>query len=151
NIDAAWLRQNRAAPRGTVKPTDGSPEAKEAIAESFAQEIEYQLTKPDGKQAIGWYDRQLRAAMDTVTEAYPEIGTDPDAEFVFKAMLAITSQGLPVEQNFDTALRAYHRFRDSGKIDMVGVSIPGAANNMIRDNVAKFAALVKDKGMDGAR
>lgn len=151
NIDAGWFLQNRAAAMGVIKPEDRSAEAKEAISETFAQEVEYQLDKPGGKQAIGWYDRQLSAAMDTIAQAHPEIASDENANFVFKALLAITSQGTTVVQNFNTALRAYQRYLDTGKIALKGVSVQGPSGNLVRDNVAKLDALIKKHGMAGAR
>lgn len=148
NVDAAWFLQNRAAAFGVIKPTDRSSAAKETIAESLAQEIEYQIAKPEGKQAIGWYDRQLKTALATIAELHPEIGTDPNAEFVFKALLATTSQNLSVVKNFEVALALYERYLAGGQFDMAGVSLPGKAAPIAKQNVEKLQAMIDERGLE---
>jgi hypothetical protein len=150
NVDAAWFMQNRAAEMGVIKPTDRSAAAKEAISETFAQEVEYQVSKPEGKSAMGWYDRQLTSAMKTIAAEYPEIGKDKNAEFVLKGMMAITSQGLTVEQNFNAALKMYLRYKDTGKIDLTGVTLPGKAAVVAKGNVEKLNAMIKTQGLADA-
>ena len=48
----------------------------------------------DNQNAIGWYDRTVTNALDTVAELHPEIATDPAAKLQFIWATAVTSNGL---------------------------------------------------------
>lgn len=150
NVDAATFLQNRAAAFGEIDASDRSDTAKEVIAETLAQEVEYQLSKPDGKQAIGWYDRQLKAALAEVGKAHPEIASDERAQFVFKALLATTSQNLAVVKNFEVALKAYETYKRGGKLELRGITLPGKAAPIAKQNIAKLQQIIDQRGLDGA-
>lgn len=150
NVDAATFLQNRAAAFGEIDAGDRSDTAKEVIAETLAQEVEYQLSKPDGKQAIGWYDRQLKAALAEVGKAHPEIASDERAQFVFKALLATTSQNLAVVKNFEVALKAYETYKRGGKLELRGITLPGKAAPIAKQNIAKLQQVIDQRGLDGA-
>lgn len=151
NVDAGFFLQNRAAALGEIDANDRSAKALDTISETFAQEVEYQLSKPEGKQAVGWYDRQLKSALATIAELHPEIASNRNDEFVFKSVLAVTSQGLTVVQNFNAALKVYERFKATGKLDLTGITLPGKAAPIAKQNVAKVQELIDAKGLDGAR
>lgn len=148
NADAAWFLQNRAAALGAINPKDRSAAAKAVISDTFADEVEYQLSKPEGKQAVGWYDRQLKSALKTIAGLHPEIATDPRADFVFKALLAATSQGLTVIQNFNVALKLYEGYKAKGKFELKGITLPGSASTAAKKNIDKVQALINERGID---
>lgn len=148
NVDAAWILQNRSAQFGQIDPSDRSPAAKETIAETLAQEIVHQINKPDGKQAVGWYDRQLTGALDEVSKLHPEIATDANAQFVFKALLATTSQNLTVEKNFEVANAIYERYKETGRFDLSGLTLPGKAAPIAKENVGKLQAMIDARGLE---
>ena len=59
----------------------------------------------DNQNAIGWYDRTVTNALDTVAELHPEIATDPAAKLQFIWATAVTSNGLKVDKNFELSTR----------------------------------------------
>lgn len=150
NSDAARFLQDRAAAKGVIKPGDFSPEARAQIAESMTAEVMYQLNKPEGKQALGWYERQLPEALRIISEVFPELADNDGARFMFKAALAVTSQGVDVKLNFATAMKVYEKFKASGKIDPSAVTIPGKGGKAARENLAKLRTMIEARGVDGA-
>jgi uncharacterized glyoxalase superfamily protein PhnB len=119
------------------------------MAQAIADEVVTHIQQPDGKSAIGWYDRALKAAEEQYYEFFPELKTDKNKEMVFDAILGIASQGNDVHSNSVYAARMYQLFR-SGK------TIPDAANilkgSFSRETVAiensyeKLATLLDKKG-----
>lgn len=150
NFDAAYFLSTRAAAFGQIDPRDRSATAREVIAETLAQEIEYQLNKPEGKQAIGWYDRQLKKAMAIMGQAFPDIVSDREHGIVFLTLLATTSQGLDVVANFNTASKLFARWKETGKIDRRAIALPGKAAPIIEANLEKIAALFNRLGITKA-
>jgi hypothetical protein len=61
----------------------------------------------DNVNAIGWYDRTITAALEEVAVLHPEILTDQARRLQFTWALAVTSNGLKVDKNFEVALQAY--------------------------------------------
>lgn len=150
NRDAAYFLSTRAAAFGNIKPNDRSAATKELIAETLAQEVEYQISKPEGKSAIGWYDRQLKKALATMAKVFPEIESNREHSIVFRSVLATTSQGLDVVMNFNVASKLYARWLETGKIDPGVISLPGRAGTIVRGNLAKLQALIEERGILGA-
>ena len=68
----------------------------------------------DNENAIGWYDRTVGEAINTLSKIHPEIATDPQAKFAFTFALANTSNGLKVDKNFELAESAYRAYKDAG-------------------------------------
>jgi hypothetical protein len=68
----------------------------------------------DNENAIGWYDRTVREAIETLAKIHPEISTDPQAKFAFTFALANTSNGLKVDKNFELAESAYRAYKEAG-------------------------------------
>jgi hypothetical protein len=68
----------------------------------------------DNENAIGWYDRTVGEAINTLAKIHPEIATDPQAKFAFTFALANTSNGLKVDKNFELAESAYRAYKDAG-------------------------------------
>ena len=66
--------------------------------------------------AIGWYDRKLKAAKRVVSLVDPRVTQSPDAEAAFDFALAVTSNGQAVADNFQYALEVFRHFMDNGKM-----------------------------------
>jgi hypothetical protein len=98
----------------------------------------------DNGNAIGWYDRAVTAAKAEMAKLFPEIATDPKSEFAFIWALAVTSNGLKVDKNFELAARAYEAWRDTGSFPPdIGI---GQAAQGINDGLALYATLVERLG-----
>ena len=65
--------------------------------------------------AIGWYDRTVTEALETLGEVYPEILTNPTNKLQFIWALAVTSNGTKVDKNFELAATAYDTLQRTGR------------------------------------
>lgn len=98
----------------------------------------------DNQNAIGWYDRAVTAAKQELAKLYPEIATDPQAEFAFIWALAVTSNGLKVDKNFELAAKAYDAWKQDGAFPTnIGI---GQAAKGINDGLALYAKLIENLG-----
>jgi hypothetical protein len=66
--------------------------------------------------AVGWYDEKTRQALAVAALIYPELNTDENARFAFTYALAVFSNGVAVEKNFQLADDAYAKYRRTGKM-----------------------------------
>jgi len=99
--------------------------------------------------AVGWYDKTVTKALDVLATLHPEIATDPNAKFAFTWALAVTSNGLKVDKNFELAERAYRFYKDNG--NMPTNIQAGQAQKAINDSLGLFNQLVSDYGIDTVR
>lgn len=112
-VEAAQLLQDRyEAATGSNQPLDLSEDNIERIATLMATEAAFNLDQ-DGN-AIGWYDRKLKAAKAVVTLVEPRVMQSPEAEQAFDFALAVTSNGQAVADNFAYALEVFRQFMDTG-------------------------------------
>lgn len=98
----------------------------------------------DNLNAIGWYDRAVTEAKQTLGELYPEILTDGESEFAFIWALAVTSNGLKVNDNFALAAKAYDEWKETGRFPTkIGT---GTAAGAINAGLARYHQLVDKLG-----
>lgn len=84
----------------------------------------------DNANAIGWYDRTITRALETVGELHPEVLTDPKAKLQLIWAVAVTSNGLKVDKNFELALDVYQSLKDTGRFPTnAGIGQAAAAIN----------------------
>jgi hypothetical protein len=96
--------------------------------------------------AIGWYNRTVSEALEIMSLLHPEIKTDPNARLAFRAALAITSNGLKVDKNFELAETAYSAWKTTGKLPTnLGV---GTAKAAINKSMRLFNSMVETYGYD---
>ena len=69
----------------------------------------------DNQNAIGWYDRTVTEALETLGEVYPEVLTSPKHKLQFVWALAVTSNGLKVDKNFELAAEVYETLQRTGR------------------------------------
>jgi hypothetical protein len=94
-FDVARALRNRFLKRaGDINTEQGQ----EAIARAMAHEALYALSQ-DG-HAVGWYDRKVVEAIANAAIAHPRILTDRESNFMFRVVLAVTSNGQAVRDNF---------------------------------------------------
>ena len=128
------------------------------ISDRTAESIEYlaRVGLKDGlialeqnPNAIGWYDEKTKQALGVMSLLFPEIATDENARFAFTWALAVTSNGLKVDKNFELAERVYREYRKTGK--MPTDIEAGQAQKAINEGLDLFNKLTKDWGMENTR
>ena len=122
--------------------------SRETIAAVLVDEIGYALSK-DGN-ALGWYEAKVNEALETMGEIHPEILTDKDAETIFTAVLAITSNGQAVDDNFARADVLYTKWKKDGSFPE-GSSWGGQRSDGINAGLKFLNRLVGLEGTSGAR
>jgi len=123
---------------------DMSPENAEIIADALFREVVYQLMHDSN--AVGWYDDRVTKAMNIITKLHPELERDTGAAFVFKAILAITSQGNDVVTNFKGAELVYSDYKRTGEIRSDYDSFSESAQ--INGNLRKIREMINERGID---
>ena len=109
---AGWLHDKWTKATGRSTPFEYTPENIDRISSLMATEA-MQALKNDGN-AIGWYDRKLKASKRVVSLVDPRVTQSPDAEAAFDYALAVTSNGQAVADNFVYALEVFRHFMDKG-------------------------------------
>ena len=99
--------------------------------------------------AVGWYDKTVSKALRVLGTIHPEINTDPNAKFAFTWALAVTSNGLKVDKNFELAERAYKAYKNTGK--MPTDIAAGQAQKAINEGLGLFNEMVDEYGIDNVR
>lgn len=99
--------------------------------------------------AIGWYDEKTRQALAVMALVHPEIATNEDARFAFTWALAVTSNGLKVDKNFELAEKAYSYYKEN-KVMPTNIK-GGQAQGAINDSLALFNELVGAWGIKNLR
>lgn len=96
--------------------------------------------------AVGWYNEKVTKALRLVSLIHPEIDTDPQAKFAFTWALAVTSNGLKVDKNFELAERAYAAYKETGK--MPTDIQAGQAQIAINESLGLFNELIEKHGFE---
>ncbi len=104
--------------------------------------------------AVGWYDRTVRKALSVLSTIHPELQTDPHSAFAHRFALAVTSNGMKVDKNFQLADQAYEGWLRSGATPderrMPTDIGKGTAGKAINKGLALFNKLVDHHGYEGA-
>ena len=96
--------------------------------------------------AVGWYNEKVTKALRLVSLIHPEINTDPQAKFAFTWALAVTSNGLKVDKNFELAERAYRAYKETGKMPTdIGA---GTAQIAINSGLDLYNELIEKHGFE---
>lgn len=139
----------RAQDVGAFSPYDTSPEAREAMAQSMADEVAFQLENDAGAETgtgVGWYSVNWPAAIIKLAKFYPELRTSKDARSLFTALIAITSNGEKVRQNLAMAMRLYEGYVHDGKT-FLEVGIGTKQQESLDKNLAAFQDLISRMGV----
>jgi hypothetical protein len=102
----------------------------------------------DNANAIGWYDRTITAALEEVAVLHPEILTDQARRLQFTWALAVTSNGLKVDKNFEVALQAYEALLASGDQRFPAKIGIGTAAGQIDGGLAMYGRMLERFGGD---
>jgi hypothetical protein len=117
------------------------------LADLGVQDAMYALKT--NENAIGWYDVTVAKALNVISLLHPEIKTDPDAKFAFTWALAVTSNGIKVDKNFQLAEQAYNYYKKNGV--MPTNLQAGQAQGPINDGLKTFNEMVAKYGTDNTR
>ena len=147
NRDVAGFLQARAVAARRGRPVYGpSPRGDARLARQIAHEAEASIAR-DGGRARDWYARSVPAALRVLALLHPEID-DPDAarrtplgtplaaRTALLLAVAVTSQGVSVEENLRAALDRYRHLLRTGRYDERGhgTAGPSVAGNLARLN-----------------
>lgn len=83
------------------------------VASMIAQEAKYAISLHP--EAIGWYDENVLLTMDVMRSLDPDLAKDEN-EFVFKAILAATSDGNVVGPQFKATWKIYSNWKNTGSV-----------------------------------
>lgn len=103
-----------------VDLSQDTPAVRDYLRRSLLSEVlEGIRTNPN---AIGWYDEKVTKALRILSVMHPEIITNPESKFAFIWALAVTSNGMKVNKNFELAELAYRSWKETGgkRFAMVG-------------------------------
>lgn len=124
------------------------PEVRERMAQAMTYDAMDALHKDP--RAYGWYGDTVDKSIDEVAKLDPRIKDDPLHNMMFKAALAVTSQGQKVHPNFESAYKAYQHFADTGELPTdTSVFGGGIKAKQMAENFQKINDLHKELGTDG--
>jgi hypothetical protein len=112
-------------------------------------ELDAEYALKSNPNAVGWYDITVAKALNIVGLLHPEILTNPDAKFAFTWALAVTSNGIKVDKNFELAEQAYRGYKENG---VMPTNIQaGQAQKAINIGLGMFNQMVDKYGIDDMR
>jgi hypothetical protein len=99
-------------------------------------------------EAKGWYDENVKLMMDVMRELDPEIA-NPQNDFIFKTILAATSDGNKVGPQFEQTWKEYSNWKNTGEIS--GKFVSGDRIENIQTNLEMVNQMVKDVGWEATK
>lgn len=121
-----------------------SDETFKYLTKMTVKDAEYALQ--ENANAIGWYDEKVSKALAVLSLVHPEIATDRQSKFAFVWALAVTSNGLKVNPNFELAEKAYRTYKETGQMPTkIGI---GTAADAIDGHMKLFNKLMDRLGFD---
>jgi hypothetical protein len=114
------------------------------LTKMAVKDAEYALQ--ENANAIGWYDEKVSKALAVLSLVHPEIATDRQSKFAFIWALAVSSNGLKVNPNFEIAEKAYRIYKETGKMPTdIGI---GTAADAIDGHMKLFNVMMDKLGFD---
>jgi hypothetical protein len=150
NRDLKVAIQNQvlaAAEKEGIDLTSTDEETTQHLTKAIADDAIYALKS--NANAVGWYDITVAKALNVVSLMHPEIKTDPDAKFAFTWALAVTSNGMKVDKNFELAEQAYSAYKKTGK--MPTNIKAGETQKAINKSLELFNSMVEKYGINDMR
>jgi hypothetical protein len=135
---------NAAARESGVDLTEFTPDVERYLVRVALREARIALR--DNSNAIGWYNEKVTKALRIISLIHPEILSSREDRLAFTWALAVTSNGLKVDKNFELAIKAYEAWRKTGTMpDNVGI---GTAAKKINDGLRLYNVMLKQHGFD---
>jgi hypothetical protein len=114
------------------------------LTKMAVKDAEYALQ--ENANAIGWYDEKVSKALAVLSLVHPEIATDRQSKFAFIWALAVSSNGLKVNPNFEIAEKAYRIYKETGQMPTdIGI---GTAADAIDGHMKLFNVMMEKLGFD---
>ena len=124
-----------------IRFQDSTPEKNQIFEDLIFDEVKHAIELHP--EAAGWYDGNLKLAMSILESLDPSIKA-PDNNFMFKAILAATSDGNMVEPQFNQTWGTYDNWTSTGKLS--GDFVGGDRVQNIRKNLLRVEAIYKLMG-----
>lgn len=140
-----WARQ--AAKKHRIDLTAVNRHNEDLLAAIAVRDAEFSLQT--NANAVGWYDETVTKALRIISLIHPEVATDEESRFAFTYALAVTSNGIKVDKNFELAEAAYRKYKQTGR--MPSDVQAGQAQKSINDSLALYNELVSKHGWKTAR
>jgi hypothetical protein len=96
-------------------------------------------------EAKGWYDENVKLTMDVMRDLDPDLA-NPENDFIFKAILAATSDGNKVGPQFQQTWKEYSNWKNTGEIS--GEFVSGDRIENIQTNLEMLNEFIKDIGWE---
>ena len=114
-IEAArYLHQRWMDATGRTDPFEYNDETLSLLADAMAEESIAALE--NDANAIGWYDSKIKAAKAVMRLVDPRITENPDSEAAFDFVLAVSSNGQAVADNFKYAAQLFEFYKKNGRL-----------------------------------
>jgi len=114
-VEAAQLLQDRwEAATGRTEQFEYTSENIGILSDMLASEALVALD--NDSNAIGWYDRKIKTAKEVMRLVEPRIMASPENEAVFDFVLAVTSNGQAVVDNFELATAMFRFYTRKGRL-----------------------------------
>ena len=101
---------------GIIARDDRSEKALKAISSFMADEVRFFVEEFGENSGKGWYGEKFQKGLDAMAAVFPEMKDDQNARDLFTMLVAITSDGTEVMQNFQQASLAYKNYKETGKM-----------------------------------
>lgn len=164
NADASAYIVSRALQDLGGRPISGpSKEGNEIIAQMMAAETVWNVTRSGQATSLNWYTQSIEDMIAIAAMMHPELDSDSaaaavesgvfrnarEAQTVFFAAIAITSQNNKVNENMRYALEQYRHFVQHGRFSHDRTY--GAKGQAIRFNLERFNMLLDRADKDLTR
>ena len=118
-------------------------EDRQTISKLLAAEVVAAIRA--GGAAQEWYNETISKTMGMASLKFPELADDREAQMAFRLSVAITSQGLNVEDNLKFAMSVYQDYRDNKTFPLRGQGKNGPA---MVSNFKLANAMIEQMGVD---
>jgi hypothetical protein len=118
-------------------------EDRQTISKLLAAEVVAAIRA--GGAAQEWYNETISKTMGMASLKFPELAEDREAQMAFRLSVAITSQGLNVEDNLKFAMSVYQDYRDNKTFPLRGQGKNGPA---MVSNFKLANAMIEEMGVD---
>jgi hypothetical protein len=140
-----WLDKKFEENHGFRNYDIGSVEGREAAAEALEYDILDGLSVSGS--GMGWYDDRIHETILEIGRVWPELVENPEEFAVMIGIMAATSQGYTVTQNFGMSAKVFEYYKKNGKLpDEWDFANAKAA---ILGNFKKINELIEEFGLDG--
>ena len=120
NRDFKLEIQNRIkaeAKKAKVDISEFTVQTEKYLVETLLDDARFALQ--ENANAVGWYNEKVSKALGVLSIIHPEIATDVKSNFIFKWALAVTSNGIKVDKNFELAEQAYAFYKQNNRLPEV--------------------------------